>query len=99
MRATRTKLGCLRINSTEWHRAWSLLADTTGDLDRCAEHPETQESWQYLGSSLRPGESGWAHEFRHRTHPSTNRQWLVFVPASPGWRPGDLSEPLTSQSA
>ena len=90
--ASRTKLGLVRVNSREWFHAWKLLGETTQDADHCAEHPETHEVWQYMGSMLSVGEQGWVHEFRHRQHPSDGARWLVRVAASEGWRPGDLFE-------
>ena len=53
-------------DSDEWNRMWAALASeeiNSGDPE-CA-HPETQDAWQYMGTS------NGIHSFRHRNHPVT----------------------------
>lgn len=76
----------------EWHLAWQGLARLTGDDDFEAQHPESGEVWQYMGSTDARGH--WQHEFRHRDHPLTGERRYVRVAASPGWpKPGKHAAP------
>ena len=51
----------------ELEKAWqSLLGGPE------AVHPITGDMWQYMGSYK--GDAGYAHEFRHRSHPTTNKR-------------------------
>ncbi|WP_155621637.1 4-diphosphocytidyl-2C-methyl-D-erythritol kinase [Aeromonas hydrophila] len=63
-------------DSHEWNRMWAELASkdiNSGDTE-CV-HPETLESWQYMGSSCG------VHSFRHRNHPVTGKREYLQIPA------------------
>lgn len=77
----------LRPRSKEWNAAWKGLAELSGDHDREAENPRSGEVWQYMGTAKRV--AAWAHEFRHRDHPSTNDRLYLRVYASPSWKAED----------
>ena len=62
-------------DSDEWNRMWAALASeeiNSGDPE-CA-HPETQDAWQYMGTS------NGVHSFRHRNHPVTGTREYRHVP-------------------
>ncbi|MND15801.1 hypothetical protein D3C80_60350 [compost metagenome] len=64
------------LDSDEWHSMWAELASkdiNSGDTE-CV-HPETQESWQYMGTC------NGVHSFRHRNHPGTGKREYIHVPA------------------
>ncbi len=64
-------------DSDEWNRMWAELASkeiNSGDTE-CV-HPETMESWQYMGT--RHG----VHSFRHRNHPVTGEREYLNIPAT-----------------
>lgn len=64
-------------DSDEWNRMWTELASkniNTGDTE-CV-HPETLESWQYMGTK------NGAHSFRHRHHPATGKKEYLEIPAA-----------------
>lgn len=82
----------LRRDSAEWRAAWMKLADADGRLrgwrfrgQQASEHPECGERWQLMGTVQEDGR--WAHEFRHRCHPATQKREYVHIPASNGWTP------------
>lgn len=69
-------------DSDEWNRMWAELASkniNSGDAD-CV-HPETLESWQYMGTK------NGVHSFRHRHHPATGkREYLEIVMRCMRWQ-------------
>jgi hypothetical protein len=86
----------LSRGSPEWIRAWNVVrfedrrireaAGQPGPGDQASPHPETGETWQYMGTHREPG-GPWVHRFRHRTHPATGERATVDVPALSRWAP------------
>lgn len=74
-------LDFVQPGTDEWKRMWDNLAHIAGDYaDHC---PETNEVWQYMGTTTRsmPGIGTaplliFVHQFRHRHRPMTARAWL-----------------------
>lgn len=65
-------------DSDEWKMAWSALSyeeinQSLPDPDE-AWNPEYHEGWQYMGSVRLLSGAEWAHQFRHRCHPVTNKR-------------------------
>lgn len=75
----------LNHENVEWARAWDRLSrapinDAVGTDRREAYCPDSQETWQYMGTVL-VEDNGWVHEFRHRHHPVSKQRQVVRVPA------------------
>lgn len=88
-----------------WKEAWeSLGARSPADRDREARHPDSGESWQYMGTWFRvlrhygggtfgPPAGTWEHQFRHRTHPTTGERVIFNAPASVAFAKAHKPEP------
>jgi len=74
----------IKPNSLEWDFMWNWLA--SHPINEGIEEPSiainNSEAWQYLGS-FREGKRI-IHEFRHRSHPKTNKRLDLKVQASEG---------------
>lgn len=77
----------MQRRSEEWERAWELLATAYGS--RTCRHPDTGETWQYMGSAREGGT--WFHHFRHRTLPTKdgNRE-DTRIEAAETWEPEEV---------
>lgn len=61
-------------DSDEWERMWAELASKNiNSGDSACVHPETLESWQYMGTK------NGVHSFRHRHHPATGKREHVEI--------------------
>jgi hypothetical protein len=71
----------------EWTFAWKTIAElpiNAGLRDpTVAEHKESGEHWQYMGTHYH--DDSWFHEFRHRWHPTTGKREYHNFRASGGF--------------
>lgn len=86
----------LNIGSPEWEYAWDWVAshplNETLENPSVAENPETNQTWQYVGTFMQKGKA--IHEFRHRHHPLTNRREYLYLNASENFNEDQIAKKI-----
>lgn len=82
----------LKQDSPEWNFAWEWLANhpLNKGLEIPSLAPNNGEGWHYMGSYRQNGQV--VHEFRHRSHPVTDRVEFLKLNASDSMNAEDIEK-------